>query len=417
MRRSSLYTGPILILGLNQLIETIAFSIPYSYFPNYAISLGASVTSIGLFTSSFMFMAAILSPSLGGYADRFGRKRMTVLGLVGDVILGALTGLVPSWEWLLVVRALNGAVTAAAMIPSEALLVDLAPPSRIGEATGFVMACGMIGRNIGPLFGGSIQWFSISSGLSEQNSYRVPYFVDAGFAALSALLITFGIKESRVELSKSGEGVTNGKKIAIPEAFKILLICAFINGIGEGFIRPIMVLFFSDVFGAEPIEIGLLMTMAGFLTLLASWLSGKASDRYGRKIVIAIGGIPARIFGTALSLSPTMGIASIFYTIRGFMWRINNVGLRSLRADLATLETRGKLFGLYRAFFDGGDIVGPILATWLYDTFRSQTFQIAGFKVPGYGLPFFFNTAIGLLSTAIILIFIKIEKPVKQAEK
>jgi MFS family permease len=410
MSRQRLYTRPILILGLNQLIETIAFSIPYSYFPNYAISLGASVASIGLFTSSFMFMAAVLSPSLGGYADRFGRKRMTVLGLLGDVVLGALTGLVPSWEWLLVVRALNGAVTAAAMIPSEALLIDLAPPGRIGEATGFVMACGMIGRNVGPLFGGTIQWASLASGLSEQNSYRVPYFVDAGFAALSALLISFGIHESRVAPEAEMGDAGARKRLPIPEAFKVLLVCAFINGVGEGFIRPILVLFFSDVFGAEPLEIGLLMTMAGFIDLSASWLSGKASDRFGRKIVIAIGGIPARILGTVLSLSPTMGIASVVYTVRGFMWRINNVGLRSLRADLAPIEVRGRLFGLYRAFFDGGDIVGPIVATYLYDAFRSQTLQIAGVSVPGYGVPFFFNTGIGLLSIAILLLFVKVEK-------
>jgi len=98
MSRKNLYSGPILILGLNQLIETIAFSIPYSYFPNYAISLGASVASIGLFTSSFMFMSAILSPYFGAYSDRVGRKRLTIMGLIGDVILGAMTGLVPSWE-------------------------------------------------------------------------------------------------------------------------------------------------------------------------------------------------------------------------------------------------------------------------------------------------------------------------------
>ena len=53
MHKKSLYSGAILILGANQLIETMAFGISYSYFPNYAISLGASVASIGLFTSSF----------------------------------------------------------------------------------------------------------------------------------------------------------------------------------------------------------------------------------------------------------------------------------------------------------------------------------------------------------------------------
>jgi len=410
MRRKSLYSGPILVLGANQLIETIAFGIPYSYFPLYALSLGASVASIGMFTSSFMLMSAILSPYLGSYSDRFGRKRLTVIGLIGDVILGAATGLVPSWEWLLVVRAMNGAATAAAMVPSEALVVDLAPPDRIGEASGFILACGMVGRNLGPLFGGTIQWFSLSYGLSEQASFRVPYFVDAGFAAVSALLISLGIKERRSECLERTGKTEDRKSVKIPRPFKILLVCAFATGISEGFMRPILALFFSDIFGAEPIEIGLLMTLSGFIALLASWLSGRASDRFGRRAVIALGGIPARLLGSAIPLGADFDIASRFYVARDFMWRIYMVGLRALRADLAPIEIRGRLFGLYRSFFDVGDIIGPVMATYLYDRYRFQTFQISGFNIPGYGVPFYMNSAIGLVVIAMLLAFVETKK-------
>jgi len=416
MSRKSLYSGAILVLGANQLIETIAFGIPYSYFPRYAVSLGASVASIGLFTSSFMLMSALLSPYFGGYSDRVGRKRLTVIGLIGDVIFGAMTGLVPSWEWLLVVRALNGAATAAAMIPSEALVVDLAPPDRVGEASGFIMACGMIGRNMGPLFGGAIQWFSISSGFSEQDSYRIPYFVDAGFAAISALLITFGIKESKAERFDQERGHEDRKRFKIPGQFKILLLCAFVTGIGEGFIRPVLALFFGDVFEAEPVEIGALMTFSGFLALLASWLSGRASDMFGRKVVIVLGGIPARFLGAAIPLGADLNHASIFYTSRDFMWRIYMVGLRALRADLAPPEIRGRLFGLYRSFFDAGDIIGPIMATYLYDVYRYETFKIGAFEIPGYGVPFYLNSAIGLVVIVILLVFVKPQKQTSRTE-
>lgn len=404
--RRSLYSGAVLILGANQLIETIAFGIPYSYFPRYAVSLGASVASIGLFTSSFMFMSAVLSPYLGSYSDRHGRKWLTVFGLVGDVIFGAMTGLVPSWEWLLVIRALNGAATAAAMVPSEALLIDLSPPDRIGEATGFVLACGMIGRNLGPLFGGSIQSICISSGFSEVDSYRVPYFVDAGFALVSALLITFGIRESKAELQEKVMSSHDRKHVRIPRQFKILLVCAFLTGIGEGFIRPILALFFGDIFEAEPVWIGAIMTVSGFIALLASWLSGRASDRFGRKVVIALGGIPARLLGATIPLGANFDTASILYTARDFMWRIYMVGLRSLRADLAPLEVRGRLFGLYRTFFDAGDVIGPVMATYLYDLYRNETFQVGGFRLPGYGVPFYVNSAMGLVIIAILLAFV-----------
>ena len=93
----------IMILGAVQLIESLAFALPLSFFPNYVVSLGASVASVGLFTSSFMIAFAVLSPKMGRLTDQYGRKKMLMAGILGDVILGTLTGLVPSWEWLLLI--------------------------------------------------------------------------------------------------------------------------------------------------------------------------------------------------------------------------------------------------------------------------------------------------------------------------
>lgn len=62
------------------------------------ISLGASVASVGLFTSSFMIASAILSPKMGVLVDQYGRKTIMMAGIFSDVILGILTGLVPGWR-------------------------------------------------------------------------------------------------------------------------------------------------------------------------------------------------------------------------------------------------------------------------------------------------------------------------------
>jgi len=88
------------------------------------------------------------------------------------------------------------------------------------------------------------------------DSYRIPYFVDAGFAAVSALLIAFGIKESRVAPAEKEEERENRRRTKIPRVYKILLMCAFVTGIGEGFHRPILALFFNDIYGAAPIDAG-----------------------------------------------------------------------------------------------------------------------------------------------------------------
>ncbi|NIR13423.1 MAG: MFS transporter, partial [Desulfobacterales bacterium] len=59
---------------------------------------------------------------------------------------------------LLLIRLVNGAGSSAAMLATETYLVDIVEPERRGEAMGFLMSMQMVGRNIGPLVGGAVQW-------------------------------------------------------------------------------------------------------------------------------------------------------------------------------------------------------------------------------------------------------------------
>lgn len=68
MLKARLYSGTVLVLGAVQLIESIATALPLSYFPNYVTELGATVASVGLFTSSFMLASAVMSPRFGSFS-------------------------------------------------------------------------------------------------------------------------------------------------------------------------------------------------------------------------------------------------------------------------------------------------------------------------------------------------------------
>jgi len=409
--KRELYSGAVLVLAAVQFIESVAFGIPLSYFPNYVVGLGATVASIGLFTSSFMLASAIMSTKFGSFADTYGRKKVMLLGLVGDVIFGILTGLAPSWLWLLVIRLINGAVSGAAMLAAEALLIDTVSPSRRGEASGFVMSMGMIGRTIGPLFGGTIQWASVSYGLSILDSYRVPYFVDSIMAVLALLLVLWKIQESKPDKSQTvrTSDASPSSKVPISPSFKVLLIYSFMTGMGVGFIMPIMALFYSDKFGIEPIEIGLILSISGFIGVTASWIAGRLSDRAGRKPFIAAGNFTARLSDIALPLTGNVTQAASVASIRSIGFDVGMPALRALRADITPLKARGRYFGMFHAAFTAGDIIAPIVSTNLYDIYRSTYFEIGGLVLPGYGIPFFVNSILGI--TATIMLLALVEEP------
>jgi MFS family permease len=409
--KRTIYSATVVTLGVVQLIESLAFSIPMSYFPNYALELGASVASIGLFTSSFMLASAILAPKMGSLSDAHGRKKIMLLGLVGDIVVGVLTGLASSWYWLLLIRVINGFVSSAAMLSVEALLIDTVSPYQRGEASGFVMSMGMIGRNIGPLFGGTIQALANTQGLSLVDSYRVPYFVDSLLAGIAVLLVVWKVREPittrPLRPVEAATTVHRAGSVAMSFSFKVLLVTTFVTGISVGFIMPIMSLFYLDKFGIEPVEIGLIISASGFIGLLASWVAGRLSDRAGRKPFIAGGSFLARLSGVALPLTGSVTQAAVILSVRSLGFNIYMPAMRALRADLTPAETRGRFFGLFTTAFRAGDVIGPLIGTYLYDIYRFKRFEVGGVSLPGYGLPFFINSILGLVTTTMLLVLVK----------
>jgi MFS family permease len=414
MRTSKLYTPSVIILSSASLVENLAYALPMSYFPNYVQLLGVSVAYIGLFTAAFTAANATLSQKFGSLSDRIGRKRLIQAGLLIDVVLGVLTGIVWSWAPLLLIRILNGVATAAVAAPAEASLVDQVPEDRRGEALGFYLTMSMIGFNMGPVFGGAIQFLCNDIlGFSLEWSYRIPFFVDSLLAFIAFFLVWWGVKETRGKgfprRTAQQEGdLRLSKKVTF--SLRILYISSLAIGFAVGFIIPITVLYFVDVFNATSLQIGIILSVSGFVGLTCNLYAGKISDRVGRKPIIALGSFPSRLSTIALPFAPDLVSAAGISVFRSFGHNVAMPASRALNADLIPEKVRGKLFGRIAAFFSLGAILGPVLSTLIYDAYRFQVFEIpwlGNLVVKGAGIPFFVSSAIGLFSLFLLLAFVE----------
>lgn len=302
------------------------------------------------------------------------------------------------------------------MLATETFLIDIVSPLRRGEASGFIMSMRMVGRNLGPMLGGAIQWLSLSRGMSLLMSYRIPYFVDSSLALLALALVYLKIVEPEIK-SNPGRGVRMGAAegnagFSLTRPLKILMVYTFVSGIGVGFIIPISVLFYTDKFGTGPVGIGTLISVSGFIGLLASYIAGRLSDRFGRMPLIALGNYSSRIFGFLLPLTPDITQAGAVMSIRSLGFNISMPAFHALRADLVPAEVRGRIFGLFGTAFTAGSVAGPIIGSWIYGTYRFSTLDMFGFQLPGYGIPFFINAIIGFLATTMVVLLVK--EPSKQ---
>src|ERR1700754_3389725 len=83
----------------------------------------------------FVVIAALLVPA-GGFADRFGHRRIFLAGIVGFTIFSLLCALAPSLELLIAARVLQG-IGAAMIIPTSlAIVLDSFPVERRAAGVG-----------------------------------------------------------------------------------------------------------------------------------------------------------------------------------------------------------------------------------------------------------------------------------------
>jgi len=121
--------------------------------PLYIASLGGTPTDNGLATFAAAGAAVVARLFIGALADRLGRKPVMLLGaslaVIAPVLYGASHALLP----LLAARALSGVGIAAFTTGFQALLADLVPPERRGEAFGWGGNSGALALLLGPITG------------------------------------------------------------------------------------------------------------------------------------------------------------------------------------------------------------------------------------------------------------------------
>src|SRR3989442_10236039 len=111
--------------------------------PSIIGELHLSYTRAGLLASAFFYAYVIMQIPSGLLGDRFGRRRILVLGLLGGALAAGLTGLAGSFATLFPARALTGAVPGTLLSNHPAVngkSVPLDAPGRTEEHTAEIHA-------------------------------------------------------------------------------------------------------------------------------------------------------------------------------------------------------------------------------------------------------------------------------------
>jgi DHA2 family multidrug resistance protein len=117
--------------------------------PYMQASLSATLDQISWVLTSYIVAAAIMTTPVGWMSDRFGRKKLFIICAAGFTIASALCALAQNIEQIVLYRLMQG-VFGAALVPlSQAVMLDIYPPSQRAHA----MAIWGMGVTLGPIMG------------------------------------------------------------------------------------------------------------------------------------------------------------------------------------------------------------------------------------------------------------------------
>jgi EmrB/QacA subfamily drug resistance transporter len=124
--------------------------------PTIRLDLGASISQLEWTVNAYNLSFAVMLVTAAALGDRFGRRRLYAVGLVGFAIASAACAVSPSVGWLIAARAVQGVGAAFMMSLGLALLSAAFPAEKRGTAIGLFSAVTGLAVASGPLVGGAV---------------------------------------------------------------------------------------------------------------------------------------------------------------------------------------------------------------------------------------------------------------------
>lgn len=302
---------------------------------------------------AFAIGLLLFRPQAGRMADQQGRKLVLLIGIAVATLAPVCHLLTQSIPLLMLVRAFHGISIAALTTAYSSLVVDLAPPENRGELIGYMSLVNPIGMALGPALGGYLQ---------DLTTYA-PVFVMSSLLGMMSLTCAMFIHAPPVQYqpqNSKAQGVF--WRLLLSDRIRIPTITMLLVGIAFGAIATFVPLHIKS--SGVGLNSGLFYTAAAITSFLARFVTGKASDRYGRGRFITIGILSYALALIVLWLADSANLFLLAGALEGLGGGTFLPIMIALVADRCQPFERGRIFGLFVGGFDLGiALAGPILGS------------------------------------------------------
>ena len=262
------------LMALVQFINIWDFMIVMPLGPDLAAAVGLSNSHIGWITASYSISAAIISIAAARILDQFDRRSVLIFNLIGLAIATAGMAFAQSATSLIAVRIITGLFGGTMIASSLAVITDIFPPQRRGEAMGKVFGSFAIAAVMGVPLGLEI---------ATRMIWWAPFMVIGAVALITAASIRIMLPPMRYHLQSQPTSTHKdiyASLLANPLVWMAFCLAALSLFAGFMIIPNISAhLMLNMNYPRE--KLGFLYFIGGLTTLFTMRYAGKRADRKG----------------------------------------------------------------------------------------------------------------------------------------
>lgn len=355
------------VLTITAFISGIYQSMVQVIWQPYALSLGASIPTLGVLNSLGGYsglVTSLVQPVGGWLSDQTGHKRFVVWSsLVAIAALGFyfMAGQVQQWTLLIPGVILLGA-SALARPARTALVAEASSDARRGMAYSLVFLASVLPGIFAPLLGGYI---------SEHAGRPMVFVLGLALEGIALAMVAGWLRESRVMLSaritlRQIGGVFR-RTLAPPPHLRVFFWCiagdSFVWGVGFGLLYGIL----SNAYHYTDAQLGVLSSTLSATMVISQMPIGHLVDRYGARLSLVLSealGIPLMLIWLTQSRFEWFIVSFAIFGVVGATW--GPAVMTYLTAHVPA-GSRSEAIGQLSAFRGLIAFPAPAIGGWLYE--------------------------------------------------
>jgi MFS transporter, DHA1 family, tetracycline resistance protein len=343
---------------------------------------------VSLIVAAYAICTFLAAPVLGALSDRFGRRPVLLLSLLGAAI-GYLIFGIGGALWVLFLGRIVEGLTAGSISAIYAYVADTHPPQERGAAYGVLGAAGGLGFMLGPVAGGLLGQVSLSA----------PLYAAAVLALCNALWIYFALPEShpvedRATRLRWREFNAAAQLLVVlrDNSLRPLFAAAFLFFAAGTMLQSNLSVFLRDLLSFNPAGIGFVLFGVGVMDIVSQGVvTPRLLPVLGERrlatvglVINALGFVLIALVAFHPSIMLLVGSMAVFTFGDGLFQPSSS----ALIAHAAPAGQQGRVQGANQAQQSIARMVGPLGSAYLYPLFP--------------GAPYFVGAVIVLAGAAIL---------------